>query len=93
MSGGKKEKQKKQLPYEWRRVNYFFTLFDEESSTEHLWKMLKLALTNEEENTEGSERSNMIFFYEHITELVENIYILSQEKKKENKKEPSPAST
>lgn len=43
----------------------FFELFNEEGASENLWEMPKRALTSEEENTEGSERSNMIFLYEY----------------------------
>ncbi len=41
--------KKKKLSYEWRRVAYFFQFFDVETSSEHLWEMLKLALTSEDE--------------------------------------------
>ena len=71
-----KGKKKKKLSYEWRRIDYFFELFNEEGASEDLWEMLKLALTNDEEETEGRERSNMLFLYEYTKELYENIYIL-----------------
>jgi len=74
-------KKKKKLSYEWRRIDYFFELFNEEGASEELWKMLKLALTNDEEETEGSERSNMIFLYEYTKELYENISILLVDEK------------
>lgn len=77
-----KGKQKKELPYEWRRINYFFEFFDGESSTEHLWEMLKLALTSGDDNGDAQQRSNMLFFYEYTKELIENIYILLQQQKK-----------
>ena len=48
-----KLKKKKKLPYEWRRIDYFFDLFDDEGWSEELWKMLKLALTNDEEEPEA----------------------------------------
>ena len=79
--------RKKKLSYEWRRVDYFFELFNEEGASEELWEMLKLALTNDEEETEGRERSNMLFLYEYTKELYENIYILlHKEKGKARKK-------
>ena len=74
-------KKKKKLSYEWRRIDYFFELFNEEGASEELWKMLKLALTNDEEETEGKERSNMIFFYEYTKELYGNIFFLLMEQK------------
>jgi hypothetical protein len=82
-----KAKKKKKLPYEWRRINHFFELFNDNGASEELWKMVKLAVTNDEEETEGWERSNMIFLYESTKELYENIYILLQvEKNKTLKK-------
>lgn len=83
---GKKEniakgKKKKKLSYEWRRIDYFFELFNEEGASEELWEMLKLALTNDEEETEGRERSNMIFLYEYTKELYELLYILLMQEK------------
>lgn len=84
-----KKGKKKELVYEWRRVAYFFQFFDVETSTEHLWEMLKLALTSEDDPGDVKERSNMIFFYEYTKELLENIYILLQEKKKTVNKKSS----
>ncbi len=84
MSGESKNianKKKKKLSYEWRRINYFFELFNEEGASEELWEMLKLALTNEEEETEGRGRSNLIFLYEYTKELYENIFILLMQEK------------
>lgn len=82
-----KGKKKKKLSYEWRRIDYFYELFNEEGASEDLWEMLKLALTNDEEETEGRERSNMLFLYEYTKELYENIYILLlKEKEKSSKK-------
>lgn len=80
-----KGKKKKKLSYEWRRIDYFFELFNEEGASENLWEMLKLALTNEEENTDGSERSNMIFLYEYTKELYENIFVLLMKQKASGK--------
>ena len=81
-----KSKKMKKLSYEWRRINYFFELFSDEGATEELWKMLKLALTNDEEETEGKERSNMIFVYEYTKELYENIFTLLIEQKSKSGK-------
>jgi hypothetical protein len=84
-----KKGKKKELVYEWRRVAYFFQFFDVETSTEHLWEMLKLALTSEDDSGDVNKRSDMIFFYEYTKELFENIYILLQEKKKTTSKKSS----
>lgn len=84
-----KKGKKKELAYEWRRVAYFFQFFDVETSTGHLWEMLKLALTSEDDLGVVKERSNMIFFYEYTKELLGNIYTLLQEKKKTVSKKSS----
>lgn len=82
-----KGKKNKKLPYEWRRIDHFFELFSEEMACDELWKMVKLAITNDEEETEGWERSNMIFIYEYTKELYELLYILlGREKDKIRKK-------
>lgn len=85
----KRREKKKELVYEWRRVAYFFQFFDVETSSRHLWEMLKLALTSEDDSGDINERSDMIFFYEYTKELFENIYILLQEKKKTVSKKSS----
>ena len=76
-----KEHKKKQLPYEWRRINDFFEWFEVSVATEHFWEILKLAITYEGEGPDGRERSNMIFFFEYTRELYENIYNLLQKEK------------
>jgi len=53
---------------------------------EHLWEMLKLALTNEDEHGDLTERSNMLNFYEHAKELIKNIFTLLEEKIKAGSK-------
>ncbi len=78
-------KKSKKLSYEWRRIIYFFQWYSIESSSEHLWEMLKLALTSEDENGDLKERSTMLNFYEHGKELIENIYIVLKEKTKSKK--------
>jgi hypothetical protein len=69
----------KRLSYEWRRIAYFFQWFSVDSSKEQLWEMLKLALTSEDEDGDLKKRSNMLNFYEHATEFIENIYTLLKE--------------
>jgi hypothetical protein len=76
-----KTKAKHKMPNHWRRVDHFFGWFDAEFATEKLWEILKLALTNGNEDTEVKERSNMIFFFEYTKELYENVGILLQKEK------------
>jgi len=64
-------------------------LLSDEGAGEELWKMLKLALTNDDEETEGKDRGNIIFLYEYTKDLYENVFILlvqqiSKSGKKEN---------
>lgn len=80
-----KVKKKKQRPSagatEWQRIDYFFELFDKEGGREELWRLLKLALCANDDLTNARDRTNMIFFYEEATILIENIYTLRQKKK------------
>lgn len=85
MANTKKIKQKKGLPYEWRRIDYYFELLDQEGPADDLWKMLKLALIADNDHIDPRDRSNMLFFYEYTKELFENIYILLQQQKKNSK--------
>src|SRR5665647_389611 len=72
----------KELPYEWKKIHDFFKWFRPETATEHFWQILKLALTNGEEETDARERSNMIFFYEQTKELLENVFVIWEKKNK-----------
>ena len=83
-----KVSKKKRMAYEWRRIdNYFDWLFGLDGPSEILWNMLKLAITNGEEEAEAKERSNMIFFYENTKELFENIAVLLKKQKDKYKEE------
>ena len=85
MANTKKIKQKKELPYEWMRIDYYFELLDQEGPAEDLWKMLKLALIADNDHIDVRDRSNMLFFYEYTKELFENIYTLLLLQKKNSK--------
>jgi len=74
------KKKDKGFSYEWRRIGYFFQWFTVDNSKEQLWEMLKLALTSEDEAGNLKERSDMLNFYEHAIELIENIHVLYEEK-------------
>jgi hypothetical protein len=77
----KKKRAKKQIRYEWRRIDELFEWFPVDYSSELFWEMLKLAITFDEEGPDGRERSNMIALYEYTTELYENIFTLLEKEK------------
>ena len=85
MANTKKIKQKKELLYEWMRIDYYFKLLDKEGPAEDLWKMLKLSLIADNDIIDPRDRSNLLFFYENTKELFENIYTLLQQQKKNSK--------
>jgi len=79
--------QKEELSDEWERVAYFFEWFDAEAAKEHFWEILKLALIADNEKADERERSNMIFFYENVTVLFENVFTIWERKRKKMTKE------
>jgi hypothetical protein len=90
MSKTNKKTKEQKLSYEWQQVSEYFDFFGREGTAEDLWNMLKLALCNDGETT-GTQRSNMIFLYEHIKELAENVWLLLQKQKaKTQKAAPGP---
>ena len=62
----------------------FFRFYGNEMALkEDLWWMVKVALTNEADETSAHERDKMIYLYEKLSELAEAAYILHlQEKEK-----------
>lgn len=87
MSNKKQSRSKKNkgdtLSNQWQEIDGFFEFFEQAGAQKDLWKMLKLALINE--NTTGRERSNMIFVYEYTVELYVNTFALLQEQKEKTK--------
>ncbi len=59
-----------------QHIREFFAFFGEDGAQEDLWKMLKLALANENDATEARNRSNMIFLFEQVAELLDDVYEL-----------------
>lgn len=59
-----------------RRIEEFFHFFGEDGAQEELWEMTKRSLTNENDKTEATERSNIIFLYGKLKQLVEDIHCL-----------------
>ena len=74
-----RKKEQLQLPYEWRRLEYFFDCYTAEDSKELLWQMLKLSLTSNDETLNEIKRSNMIFFYEVLVEMLPHSQRLLQQ--------------
>ena len=64
--------------------DYFKTL-DEQGPQEILWFMLTTAMKLDNEEVSGTERSNMIFFYDYTVALFKAAFALSK-KEKETKK-------
>lgn len=83
----RKQKASKELPYEWKRIGYFFEWFDAAAATEHFWEILKLALVVDNDKADERERSNMIFFYENVKELFENVFEIWKRKRKKMTRE------
>lgn len=80
-SQSKKEKEVEEEPNDetraWSVIAEFF-LFFREGTAEELWAMTKRSLTNDQDQTSAHDRSNMIFLYEHLKELVEAVFILHE---------------
>ena len=88
--GNKKAKcktQKDELSDEWKRVAYFFEWFDPEGTKGQFWEILKLALVADNDKADERERSNMIFFYENVTVLFENVFQIWKRKRKKMTRE------
>jgi hypothetical protein len=79
--------QKDELSDEWKRVGYFFEWFDPEGAKEQIWEILKLALVADNDQADERERSNMIFFYENVTVLFENVFKIWKRKRKKMTRE------
>lgn len=77
-----KSKKAKGLSPEWYRINDFFMILDEDGPSNELWKMLKLALIVNNDNTDERDRSNMIFLYENTKKLFEDVFTLLEKEKK-----------
>lgn len=82
-----KEKQRNKTEYQqspeesaWQRIKEFFDFFEKQGAAEDLWTLTKRALTAANDEIDAKDRSNMLFVYEQIKELVANIYILHQQK-------------
>ena len=59
-------------------IKEFFDFFGEEGGAEELWEMLKRALSNEGDETPAKDRGNMIFVYEEIKKMIENVFIIHE---------------
>ena len=68
---GKEEKEK--LAHTRERVINFFVSYGAEEASRELWVILRLALTNKQEEVDAIKTDDMIFFYEMSKELFENI--------------------
>ena len=71
--------------YAWLILKDYFETFDEQGPQEILWFMLTTAMKLENEDVSGTERSNMIFFYEYTLALFKASYILCNREKKKRR--------
>lgn len=80
----KEEKEKKnKLLHARERMIHFFELYSAERAGQEFWEILRLALTNKQEEEEEADRfktDDMIFFYEMAKEFFENVETLCQKK-------------
>ncbi len=85
----KKIKQQKnaETVWAWSVLEDLFRFFgDDSAAKEDLWEIVKVALTNENEYCEASDRHKIIFMYEKLMELFEAVYILNMHAKPVNAK-------
>lgn len=86
---GKKKKHKNNENVRWavEAVKGFFLFYGNDKAVkEDLWEMVKVALTNEADETSAHERDKMIFLYEKLSELAEAAYVLHQHEKTRKQK-------
>lgn len=67
-------------------IKEFFLFFGEEGAKEELWSMLKRSLSNADDQTPAIDRSNMIFVYEQVTELIDDIHALHMQQQTDKQK-------
>ena len=86
---GKKKEHKNNEDVRWAMaaVKGFFLFYGNDTSLkEDLWWMVKVALTNEADETSAHERDKMIYLYEKLSELAEAAYVLHQHNNNKKKK-------
>lgn len=67
-------------------VKDFFLFYGNDIALkEDLWWMVKVALTNEADETSALERDKMIYLYEKLSELAEAAWVLHQHEKGKGK--------
>lgn len=65
--------------------DFFLFYGNDVALKEDLWWMVKVALTNEADETSAHERDKMIYLYEKLSELAEAAYVLHQYEKEKVK--------
>jgi hypothetical protein len=76
------------LVYAWANTSNFFAWWDLDAFKDDMWELLKDALTNDETESSGTDRSNRIFLYENLVKLVEVTELLFIHKALQQKKKP-----
>jgi len=76
------------LVYAWANTRIFFDWWYLDAFKEDIWELLKDALTNDKDDSIGTDRSNRIFLYENLIKLVEVTELLFIHKALQQKKKP-----
>ena len=58
----------------WLQVEDFFQIYGEKGVQEDLWLMLKMAMSNDQDDTPASDKSNLFFTYEQLNKLMEALW-------------------
>jgi hypothetical protein len=77
MAKKKKRKQDEDVRRAWSAVSHHCAFNDDiESVKEDMWEMLKASLTHGEDFFSAKDRSNFIYTYETLIELLDAMHIL-----------------
>ncbi len=74
---------KEEIEDPYQVIHGFFDYGHLPQIREHLWEWLKLAVSGNYHRESCTEKSNLLYFYEKIEQLVEAVHIIHQ--KNENK--------
>ena len=58
----------------WLQIEDFFQVYGQKGVQEDLWLMLKMAMSNDQDDTPAADRSNLFFTYEQLNKLMEALW-------------------
>lgn len=73
------------LTEEWKTIDDFFMVYDLKNVSEDLWQTTKLAITNSNEEIDGSQISDIVLLFEKTKELYRVIHTLLKKQKSQIK--------